>query len=199
MHAHCIKPNGVWTGEQEILVIFRTKRKNIHYLQYIYFHEKEDNIYIISICAMHNNRLINNLFLFNTHFNIFIVGLCLPASSIEKDALWPCVCRCLIKSVTSMYSLQHCEIMCLYADKYTLFFFSLYFPCYRINMKIYDHWREYIEKSCMEIDKKKNTPCHSNGSNFLPSSSLFIRIKSNKMPHIWLISRKIGDKTTIFM
>lgn len=77
------------------------------FTKYIYFHgERKKNIEDnASICAMHNNRLINNLFLFNTHFNIFIVGLPMLWEKMHCDHVCVrfCVCRCLIKSVTSMY------------------------------------------------------------------------------------------------
>lgn len=67
---------------------------------------------IIYRCAMHNNCLINNLFLYSVLISIFF-----SAVQHHKDAKCDHICKCLIKSLTSMYSLQRHEIMYLNGDK----------------------------------------------------------------------------------
>lgn len=67
---------------------------------------------IIYRCAMHNNCLINNLFLYSVLISIFF-----SAVQHHKDAKCGHICKCLIKSLTSMYSLQRHEIMYLNGDK----------------------------------------------------------------------------------
>lgn len=141
MHAYC---NGFYSGSQDWTILSenwcyaRTKERErdremekrieekwtqkniIHYLQYFM---KKRTIYR---CAMHNNRLINNLFLLNTlNFNIYILPL-VGFGPRKMHCTRDCVCRCLIKSMTLLDSCvcvfstccSRFEIMCSYADKY---------------------------------------------------------------------------------